>query len=232
MLYFGDTKNGSAIMEKRDKEIRYRSEFLKHCILGLATLQHGGNMVLKVYETYTAFTVGILFVLYHLFKTVAIVKPYNSSFLSSRQYIICKGLKQRRPQQQIGYLLQMHPLLQAHSDKELVRCKGLLSFLEDEETFLTYIKNHTQALTSTQTQLFANARDEKQTYDIECFKFKSEMLRQWKVPMKQKEPKNDQRQQAQSSISDSIEKKFAEMPSEQLQAYEKDGMDLIKDIER
>ena len=84
MLYFGDTKNGSALKDKRDKEIRYRSEFLKHCILGLTTLQHGGNMVLKVYETYTAFTVGILFVLYHLFKTVAIVKPYNSSFLSSR----------------------------------------------------------------------------------------------------------------------------------------------------
>ena len=84
MLYFGDTKNGSALKDKRDKEIRYRSEFLKHCILGLATLQHGGNIVLKVYETYTAFTVGILFVLYHLFKTVAIVKPYNSSFLSSR----------------------------------------------------------------------------------------------------------------------------------------------------
>ena len=85
----------------------------------------------------------------------------------------------------------MNPLLQAHSDKELVRCKGLFGFLEDEESFLTYIKNHTQALTSTQTQLFANAREEKQTYDVECFKFKFDMLKQWKVPMKQKEPKND-----------------------------------------
>lgn len=44
------------------------------------------------------------------------------------------------------------------------------------------------------------------------------MLKQWKVPMKQKEPKNDQRQSgAQAGIpEDSIEKKFAEMPSEQL----------------
>ena len=82
MLYFGDTKAQSK--DKRDKETLYRAELLKHCILGMATLQHGGNMVIKVYETYTAFTVGVIFVLYHLFRTVAIVKPYNSSFLSSR----------------------------------------------------------------------------------------------------------------------------------------------------
>ena len=105
MLYFGDTKVKAK--DQIDKELVYKTEFLKHCILGLATLQHGGNLVLKVYETYTAFTVGILFALYHLFKTVAIVKPYNSSFLSSRQYIVCKGLKERRPIHFIGYFIEM-----------------------------------------------------------------------------------------------------------------------------
>ena len=116
MFYFGDTKVPSK--DKQDKEIRYKNEFLKHCILSLATLQHGGSMVLKVYETYSAFTVGILFVLYHLFKTVAIVKPYNSSFLSSRQYVICKGLKQRCPQHQIGYLLQVQKHLNENKNRK------------------------------------------------------------------------------------------------------------------
>ena len=103
MLYFGDTKvKAPAGVEK---EILYRKDFLKHCILGLATIQHGGNLVLKVYETYSAFTVGILFMLYHLFKTVTLMKPYNISFLSNRQYIVCKGLKQRRHKEALGYLI-------------------------------------------------------------------------------------------------------------------------------
>ena len=105
MLYFGDTKVQAK--DRVDKEILYKTEFLKHCILGLATVQHGGNLVLKVYETYTAFTVGILFSLYHLFKTVTVVKPYNCSFLSSRQYIVCKGLKERRPKHFIGFFIEM-----------------------------------------------------------------------------------------------------------------------------
>ena len=105
MLYFGDTKAKAHICS--EKETLYKKDFLKHCILGLATLQHGGNLVLKVYETYSAFTVGILFALYHLFKTVTVMKPYNISFLSNRQYIVCKGLKQRRPKEALGYLIGM-----------------------------------------------------------------------------------------------------------------------------
>ena len=150
--------------------------------------------MLKVYETYTAFTVGILFALYHLFKTVAIVKPYNSSFLSSRQYIVCKGLKERRPRQIIGYLIGMLQHLEQNEEHELTECIGLMRLLEDEESFLTYIKNHTQALTSFQIQLYCAAQQKKEAFDSDCFKFKSEMLESWGVPLQQLSAKFDPRQ--------------------------------------
>ena len=189
MLYFGDTKVQAR--ERVDKENVYKSEFLKHCILGLATLQHGGNLVLKVYENYTAFTVSIIFALYHLFKTVAIMKPYNSSFLSSRQYIMCKGLKERRPKKVIGYLIGVLKHLEANKEDELTKCMGIMQFLEDEETFLTYIKNHTQALTSIQIQLYGAAHSKMRSNEADCFKFKHEMLRTWGVPIYQNEARFD-----------------------------------------
>lgn len=146
MLYFGDTKVKAS--DNHDKEKLYRKDFLKHCILGLATVQHGGNMVLKIYEAYTPFTAGLLFMLYHMFRVVTVVKPFNTSFLSSRQYIVCKGLKQRRPKEILGYLIGILRNLDDPKKDEFTKCNGLFRYMENEDKFLTYVKNHTQALTS------------------------------------------------------------------------------------
>ena len=46
-----------------------------------------------MYEVYTPLTAGIIFMLYNIFHQIAVVKPFNTSFLSDRQYIVCRGLK-------------------------------------------------------------------------------------------------------------------------------------------
>ena len=109
---------------------------------------------------------------------------------------------------------------------------GLLRFLEDDEYFLTYIKNHTQALTSVQTQLFESAAAQKRTYDEECFKFKCELLKQWNIPVQQKEPKGEQRPGAASKGEDSIQAYFSNLPEEQLKTFEKDGQEVLSFFEK
>mmetsp|Transcript_25973 Transcript_25973/g.34784 ORF Transcript_25973/g.34784 Transcript_25973/m.34784 type:complete len:109 (-) Transcript_25973:1131-1457(-) len=107
MLYYADTR---LIGEEEFKVTEPTAEasesarlqnLLAHCIIGLATLQHNGSMVIKLYETHDVLSVSILFMLYGLFQKVCVLKPYATSFFESRQYLVCRGLKQRRPEQVI-----------------------------------------------------------------------------------------------------------------------------------
>ena len=135
MLYYGDTKTHKddeegkigadrSTEEKSEEQCRVRN-LLHHCIMGLTSIQHNGNMVIKMYEMHDVATVGIIFTLYNLFQRVCIVKPYATTFLSSRQYLVCKGLKQRRPQQVITQLAKLQAfLLDAvrRDEQRLVHC--------------------------------------------------------------------------------------------------------------
>lgn len=94
MLYYGDTKpereeeskvsttNGAA-SESNNELCRVRN-LLNHCLMGLITIQHNGNMIIKLHETHDVATVGIIFAIYNLFQKICVVKPHASSFLSSR----------------------------------------------------------------------------------------------------------------------------------------------------
>ena len=83
-------------------DLKCARDLLYNVLLGLCTIQHNGNMVIKVHEMHDIVSVGIIFTLYNLFQRVCLVKPYATSFLSGRQYLICTGLKQRRPQAAIS----------------------------------------------------------------------------------------------------------------------------------
>jgi len=50
-------------------------------------------MVIKLYEIETQFTTGLLFIIYYLFQSVLVFKPFTTSPLKSGQYVVCKGLK-------------------------------------------------------------------------------------------------------------------------------------------
>ena len=100
MMYYGDTKYNEETKIAKSEAGPYKAEeaervhnLIHHCIVGLASIQHNGNMVIKLHEIHDVATVGVVFTLYNLFQKVCIVKPYATSFLSNRQYLICKGLK-------------------------------------------------------------------------------------------------------------------------------------------
>ena len=50
-------------------------------------------MILKLFESESEFTVGLIYILYSQFESILLNKPYCTSPLTSSQYLICKGLK-------------------------------------------------------------------------------------------------------------------------------------------
>ena len=67
----------------------------------------GGHFVIRFYDMFTPFTVGLVFLLYQLFETVVIHKPETTLYASAERYVICKGKKVNRyVREVINYLME------------------------------------------------------------------------------------------------------------------------------
>jgi 23S rRNA U2552 (ribose-2'-O)-methylase RlmE/FtsJ len=53
----------------------------------------GGTFILKMYDTFTQFSVDILYLLSNLYESVYIIKPNTSRFANSEKYIVCKNFR-------------------------------------------------------------------------------------------------------------------------------------------
>ena len=71
--------------------------YIVRCFLSTPCAQilaKGGVFVCRVYELLTRFSAGLLYLLYHLFDEVAIIKPALTSDLSSSErFLVCRGFQ-------------------------------------------------------------------------------------------------------------------------------------------
>jgi 23S rRNA U2552 (ribose-2'-O)-methylase RlmE/FtsJ len=65
------------------------------CQIGFAIAMQktGGTFILKVYDTFTRFSLDLLFLLDNLYEQVTIIKPNTSRFANSEKYVVCKGFR-------------------------------------------------------------------------------------------------------------------------------------------
>ena len=65
------------------------------CQIGfaIAMQKQGGSFILKVYDTFTRFSLDLLFLLANLYDQVSIIKPNTSRFANSEKYVVCKGFR-------------------------------------------------------------------------------------------------------------------------------------------
>lgn len=59
----------------------------------IAMQKTGGTFILKVYDTFTRFSLDLIFLLYNLYEEVIIIKPNTSRFANSEKYVVCKQFK-------------------------------------------------------------------------------------------------------------------------------------------
>ena len=59
----------------------------------IAMQKTGGTFILKVYDTFTRFSLDLLFLLYNLYEEVILIKPNTSRFANSEKYVVCKKFK-------------------------------------------------------------------------------------------------------------------------------------------
>ncbi|ODN01113.1 Cap-specific mRNA (nucleoside-2'-O-)-methyltransferase 1 [Orchesella cincta] len=73
------------------REVRYQKYFYVECLIALRCLREGGTFICKIFDSFTLFTTGLLFLLYKSFRSISIHKPSSSPTCTSERFIICTG---------------------------------------------------------------------------------------------------------------------------------------------
>eukprot|EP01012_Entosiphon_sulcatum_P015332 TRINITY_DN20319_c0_g1_i1.p1 TRINITY_DN20319_c0_g1~~TRINITY_DN20319_c0_g1_i1.p1 ORF type:complete len:419 (+),score=68.66 TRINITY_DN20319_c0_g1_i1:776-2032(+) len=75
------------------QEILLRQLLLCEVCAALMCVRVGGSFVCKLFDLFTEFSVGLLFVLWSCFEEVTLVKPFTSRPANSEKFVICRKKK-------------------------------------------------------------------------------------------------------------------------------------------
>lgn len=81
---------GFITKEKNIQEIKSMQMHLCQCLVALSILRDGGNFVVKLFDIFTRFSVGLVYLMRKCFNRISIVKPNTSRTANSEGYLICE----------------------------------------------------------------------------------------------------------------------------------------------
>ncbi|XP_014665283.1 PREDICTED: cap-specific mRNA (nucleoside-2'-O-)-methyltransferase 1-like [Priapulus caudatus] len=76
------------------QEVLSKQLYLCQFCCALSVLRIGGNFVCKLFDIFTPFSVGLVYLLYRSFRRVCIHKPITSRPANSERYIVCEGMRE------------------------------------------------------------------------------------------------------------------------------------------
>lgn len=75
------------------QEILSKQLYLCQCLAALMLVRTGGHFVVKLFDVFTRFSVGLIYIMYRCFEKVSIYKPVTSRPANSERYLICMWKK-------------------------------------------------------------------------------------------------------------------------------------------
>ncbi|CAH8501836.1 unnamed protein product [Schistosoma haematobium] len=75
------------------QEVMSKQLYLCQCLCALINLRPGGHFLTKLFDTFTEFTIGIIYLMGYLFEEIFIIKPVTSRPANSERYLVCKNLR-------------------------------------------------------------------------------------------------------------------------------------------
>lgn len=102
----------------------------------------GGNFICKLFDIFTPFSVGLIYLLRTCFQEISIHKPNTSRPANSERYVICKGRNSESEIENVlSYFMDCHEFMwinNKNKDKDILEIVPLNILLNDEE-FHSYI---------------------------------------------------------------------------------------------
>ncbi|CDW57523.1 cap specific mRNA [Trichuris trichiura] len=166
------------------QEILSKRLYLCQSLCALMVLGKGGNFVCKLFDTFTVFTVGLLYLLWRCFDQISIHKPHTSRPANSERYLVCLGLKEN-VEEVTKYLYKANEqFANCKPAEDLIELVPMATLLE-EYSFWREIRAHLKLLAERQTlflrkyKAFAENPTLKDTRQDD---FRALCLQYWQIP--------------------------------------------------
>lgn len=120
-------------------EILSKQLYLCQCLTALSIVRVDGHFVTKLFDLFTPFSVGLIYLMYKCFKQVCIVKPNTSRPANSERYLVCKWKKTNTDAIR-QYLFDVNTFLfeNTNSDVDIIELVPY-NVLRSDENFFRYI---------------------------------------------------------------------------------------------
>lgn len=171
------------------QEILSKQLYLCQFLVALKILRNDGHFVCKLFDLFTSFSVGLIYLMHLAFNKICICKPVTSRPANSERYIICKWL--REDAGSIGdYLHEINLDLCDFTRKDPKRDVMEvvpLNVLTDDTAFYEYVRKSNELLGKKQIQGLRkiqtfvqdpNLHEDRQT------KIRKQCLHNWQIPDK------------------------------------------------
>lgn len=75
------------------QEILSKQLYMCQCLVALAIVREKGHFVVKLFDLFTPFSIGLIYLMYKCFQQICIFKPNTSRPANSERYLVCKWKK-------------------------------------------------------------------------------------------------------------------------------------------
>ncbi|XP_072753368.1 cap-specific mRNA (nucleoside-2'-O-)-methyltransferase 1 [Anoplolepis gracilipes] len=168
------------------QEILSKQLYLCQCLMALMIVRPGGHFVTKLFDLFTPFSVGLIYLMYRCFENICIFKPNSSRPANSERYLICKR-KKFDTQAVINHLTHVNHLLLEREDNNDIIQLVPLDILEADKAFVTYLRSSNDILGKKQImgllKIAAFCEDPMLTEPKQA-DMRKECLNYWKIPNK------------------------------------------------
>lgn len=174
------------------QEILSKRLYLCQLLVSLCIVREGGNFFCKLFDIFTPFSVGLIYLMRVCYQSVSLHKPHTSRPANSERYITCKGLRKEFANVVKEYLKRVNRKLDELKNKKShddVTDLMPLDVIEADQIFMDEIIRHNEFLANRQTlylrkyQSFAKNQGQ---FDKDQGNLRDECLKYWQVPNKQR----------------------------------------------
>lgn len=127
------------------QEILSKQLYLCQCLVALMIVRTGGHFVTKLFDVFTPFSAGLVYLMYRCFDEVSIFKPNTSRPANSERYLICKG-KRTHTEGVLKYLFNVNTILQKREKNKDVLHLVPMEILKSDNKFFHYLKDSNDEL--------------------------------------------------------------------------------------
>ncbi|KAL3285408.1 hypothetical protein HHI36_019510 [Cryptolaemus montrouzieri] len=89
------------------QEVLSKNIYLCQCLVALEIVRSHGHFVTKLFDVFTRFSVGLIYLMYKCFKKVTILKPNSSRPANAERYLICNDLQSNGDVENIRIYLRL-----------------------------------------------------------------------------------------------------------------------------